>query len=84
MKEKLEQIRAEALSAFAESRTAQELDALRVKYLGKKGELTAVLKMMGKLSAEERPVIGQLANDVREALSSALEASQKALAQVAL
>ena len=84
MKEKLEQIRAEALSAFAESRTAQELDALRVKYLGKKGELTAVLKMMGKLSAEERPVIGQLANDVREALSSALEASQKALAQAAL
>ena len=84
MKEKLEQIRAEALSAFAESRTDQELDALRVKYLGKKGELTAVLKMMGKLSAEERPVIGQLANDVREALSSALEASQKALAQAAL
>ena len=84
MKEKLEQIRAEALSAFAESRTAQELDALRVKYLGKKGELTAVLKMRGKLSAEERPVIGQLANDVREALSSALEASQKALAQAAL
>ena len=51
------------------------LDALRVKYLGKKGELTAVLKQMGKLSAEERPVMGQLANDVRAALEAALEAA---------
>ena len=42
------------------------MENLRVKYLGKKGELTAVLKQMGKLTAEERPVIGQLANEVRE------------------
>ena len=66
MKEKLEQIRAEALAALAGAKDAQELDGLRVKYLGKKGELTAVLKMMGSLSAEERPVMGQLANEVRE------------------
>ena len=62
MKETLEQIRREALAALADAADAQALDALRVKYLGKKGELTAVLKQMGKLSAEERPVIGQLAH----------------------
>ena len=60
MKEQLAKIRSEALAAFAGAGSAQDLDALRVKYLGKKGELTAVLKQMGKLSAEERPVIGQL------------------------
>ena len=49
-------------------------------YLGKKGELTAVLKQMGKLSAEERPVMGQLANDVRAALEAAIEARSEALA----
>ena len=47
MKEKLEQIRREALAALSETKTAQDLDALRVKYLGKKGALTAVLKQMG-------------------------------------
>ena len=73
MKEKLEQIRQEALAALESAGTAAELDALRVKYLGKKGELTAVLKQMGSLSAEERPVIGQLANQVLAALEQALE-----------
>ena len=47
------------------TKAAAELDAPRVKYLGKKGELTAVLKLMGSLSAEERPVMGQMANEVR-------------------
>ena len=61
MKEQLAKIRAEALAAFSSAQTAAELDALRVQYLGKKGELTAVLKQMGRLSAEERPVMGQLA-----------------------
>ena len=73
MKEQLAKIRSEALEAFAGARSAQDLDALRVKYLGKKGELTAVLKQMGRLSAEERPVIGQLANEVRAALEASLE-----------
>ena len=50
-----------ALSALEAAGSAQELEALRVQYLGKKGELTAVLKMMGKLSPEERPQMGQLA-----------------------
>lgn len=63
MKETLEKIKAEALTAL-EAPSAQ-IEELRIKYLGKKGELTAVLRGMGKLSAEERPVIGQLANDIR-------------------
>ena len=61
MKEQLEIIRREALSALEQAADSQALEALRVKYLGKKGELTAVLKQMGKLSPEERPVMGQVA-----------------------
>ncbi len=75
MKEQLAKIRSEALAAFAQAESAAELDALRVQYLGKKGELTAVLKQMGKLSAEERPAMGQLANEVRAALEAAIEAA---------
>lgn len=84
MKEQLEKIRREALAALVETKAAQDLETLRVKYLGKKGELTAVLKQMGGLSAEERPVIGQLANEVREALSAALEQRQADLAGAVL
>ena len=73
MKQQLEAIRAAALDAIAETRAAEDLAALRVKYLGKKGELTAVLKQMGKLSAEERPVMGQMANAVRAAIEEKLE-----------
>ncbi len=73
MKEQLAKIRAEALSAFESAMDAAGLDALRIKYLGKKGELTAVLKQMGKLTAEERPAMGQLANDVRAALERRLQ-----------
>ena len=68
MKQELEAIRAKALEAIGGAEKAEDLEALRVQYLGKRGELTAVLKQMGKLSAEERPVIGQLANDVRAIL----------------
>ena len=84
MKETLEQIRREALAALSETKTAADLEALRVRYLGKKGELTALLKQMGRLSAEERPVMGQLANEVREALTEALARQQKALEAAAL
>ena len=72
MKEQLEAIRKGALDSIVGTKAAAELDSLRVKYLGKKGELTAVLKQMGKLSAEERPAMGQLANEVRAALEQAL------------
>ena len=65
MKQKLEEIRANAARELAEASDSQALESLRVKYLGKKGEVTAILKQMGKLSPEERPVIGQLANEVR-------------------
>ena len=84
MKEQLEKIKQEALAALAAARESSDLETLRVKYLGKKGELTAVLKQMGKLSAEERPVIGQLANDVRERLTAEIEAQKAKLEQVKL
>ncbi len=84
MKEQLESIRHSALEAIAATRTGAELEALRVKYLGKKGELTAVLKQMGKLSPEERPVMGQMANDVRAALEQAIEAQSAVLAEKAM
>ncbi len=78
MKEQLEAIRAGALAAIGAAGNTGELESLRVQYLGKKGELTALLKQMGKLSAEERPAMGALANEVRAALEAAIEeASQK-------
>ncbi len=84
MKEQLAKIRSEALTAFEQAADSAALDALRVQYLGKKGELTGVLKMMGKLSAEERPAMGQLANEVRAALEAALEAQAAKLEAAAL
>ncbi len=84
MKEQLAKIKEEALASFRSAADAARLNDLRVKYLGKKGELTAVLKQMGKLSAEERPVMGQLANDVRAALETALEDCSKKLEAAAL
>jgi len=84
MKEQLAKIRSEALAAFAAAPDSAALDALRVQYLGKKGELTGVLKMMGKLSAEERPAMGQLANEVRAALETAIEETSAKLAEAAL
>ena len=73
MRQQLENIRAAASAALEAAASAEDLEALRVQYLGKKGELTAVLKQMGKLSAEERPVMGQLANELRAKLESAIE-----------
>ena len=67
MKELLRELREKSLRAIAGTESAEALEALRIQYLGKKGELTAILKQMGKLSAEERPIIGQLANEVRAA-----------------
>ena len=68
MREQLESIKAQALSNIQNAADLAALDAVRVRVLGKKGELTAVLKQMGKLSAEERPVMGQMANPVRAEL----------------
>ena len=58
MKQQLENIENAAMTEASSSDSIKALDELRIKYLGKKGELTAILKQMGKLSAEERPVIG--------------------------
>ncbi len=73
MKEQLENMRANAEKEIAQAGSTQQLEALRVKYLGKKGELTTVLRGMGSLSTEERPVIGQMANAIREGLEQRLE-----------
>lgn len=69
----LQQIRQQAVEALAQAGDLKVLDDLRVKYLGKKGELTAILKQMGKLSAEERPKVGQLANEVRAGIEALIE-----------
>lgn len=81
MKDQLQTIQKQAADALAQVRERSELEALRVRFLGKKGELTAILKQMGRLSAEERPVMGQLANEVRakiEALIAACDSDLKA------
>ena len=84
MKEQLEAIRKQALEAVAGTQASADLEAVRVQYLGKKGQLTAVLKQMGKLSPEERPVMGQVANAVRADLEQAIEAQSAVLAEKAL
>lgn len=73
MKEQLEKIKAQAMQALESVSDLKLLDELRVKYLGKKGELTAVLRGMGALSPEERPKIGALANQVREQIEEKLQ-----------
>ena len=73
MKAQLEAIKVEALEAVAKAESAQDLENVRVSYLGKKSPLTAVLKNMGSLTPEERPVMGALGNSVREAITNALE-----------
>ena len=78
MKEQIEQIRKNALEEIGKAVDAKELDEVRVKYLGKKGELTAVLRGMGALSAEERPVIGSLVNSVRDELETSIEEKETA------
>ena len=82
MKEQLAQIKQQAVEALQQAQTPAQLEELRVRFLGKKCELTAVLKQMGKLSPEERPVMGQLANTVRAEIEEMLE-KQKAAAQAA-
>ncbi len=70
MKEQLSSIQQKALEEIKVASDIKTVDDLKVRLLGKKGELTAILKQMGKLSAEERPVIGQLANDVRQCIEN--------------
>ena len=85
MKELLQNIKKEALEQIAsESIDDAALEALRVKYLGKKGELTAVLRGMGKLTPEERPIVGQMANEVRAEIEAAITETKATLGAKAL
>ena len=79
MREKLAEIKKQALEALESETILKGLEDIRVQYLGKKGELTGVLRGMKDVSTEERPVIGQLANEVREVLEEVIEIKKKAL-----
>ncbi len=84
MKEQLEAIRKAAEQALLGAESQQKIEELRVRFLGKKGELTAILKQMGGLSAEERPVIGQLANEVRAYIENDIRLRMEQLKKEAL
>jgi len=79
MKEKLKAMKAKALRELDAAANLERVNEIRVKYFGKKGELTGILRGMGALSAEERPVIGQLANEVRESLEEEISGKTAAL-----
>ena len=77
MQNKLMQMQEAALKAIEEAKDASALQDIRVKYLGKKGELTTILKGMGALSKEERPVVGKMVNDVKKVVEDKLETVSK-------
>jgi phenylalanyl-tRNA synthetase alpha chain len=79
MREKLELIRNSAVEDLEKVSNSSDLENLRVKYLGKKGELTTILRGMGALTAEERPVIGKLANEVRESIEGLIDNAAKGI-----
>ena len=83
MKEKLDQIRQEALKQIADSDALDKLNDVRVAFLGKKGKLTAVLKGMKDVPAEERPLVGQLVNETRAAIEGFLEESRAKMEKIA-
>lgn len=84
MQERLRELQQEAIQKIEQSSNLKELNDIRVAYLGKKGPITEVLRGMGKLSAEERPVIGAMANEVREAIAEKLELKQNDLESAAV
>ena len=77
MKEKLQSIKDEALKAIEAADVPEKLNDVRVKFLGKKGELTAVLKSMKDVAPQERPKVGQLVNETRASIEKVLEESKK-------
>lgn len=83
MKQRLEEIKSAAIAAIDAAATMPEIEEIRVKYLGKKGELTAILKQMGSLSPEERPVMGQLVNEAKAAVEELLTAKTEELKKAA-
>ena len=83
MKEQLEKIKAEALKQIESSEALDRLNEIRVAYLGKKGELTSVLKSMKNVAPEDRPKVGQMVNEARELIEARLEETKAALARKA-
>lgn len=81
MKEKLQSIKDNALAQISASDSLEKLNEIRVAYLGKKGELTEVLKGMKDVAPEDRPVVGQLVNDTRTAIEEALESTKNQMAR---
>ncbi|MCR5142607.1 MAG: phenylalanine--tRNA ligase subunit alpha [Ruminococcus sp.] len=79
MTEQLKAIEAKAREELSKAGDLKALDDIRVRFLGKKGEITAILKQMGKLSPEERPVIGQLANKVRADIEASISSAQDSI-----
>ncbi len=77
MKEQIATIKENALKEIQSAKDAKALDDVRIKYLGKKGELTLILRSMGGLSKEERPIIGSLVNEVRDELEAKIEEGEK-------
>lgn len=84
MKDELLTLESEALKEINETDSSKELQNIQVSYLGRKGSITTVLRGMGKLSKEERPKVGQLANQVRESITKALEEKKTKLEEIAL
>ncbi len=84
MKELMQGLRAASIKAILDCDSAEMLETLRVKYLGKKGELTAILRQMGGLSAEERPLMGQLANQLRSDIEQAIDERKSSLSAALL
>ncbi len=73
MRDTLQKLKETAWREIAEAGDTKQLDQIRVKYLGKKGELTSLLRSMGSLSPEERPVVGKMVNELREELENLLK-----------
>ena len=84
MKELMQKLREASLQAVSQAPNMEMLEEMRVRYLGKKGELTGILRQMGKLSAEERPAMGQLANQLRGDIEAAIEARREILSKALL
>lgn len=81
MKEMIEKIRSDAKSLLADVKGIEELEALRIRFLGKKGEITSVLRGLGSVSPEERPVIGQYANEVRAKIEAEIALKKEELSK---
>ena len=84
MNEKIENLKKEAKESIEKLQNIQELQDLKVKYLGKKSELTAMLKGLGSISAEERPKVGSLVNEVRQEIEAKINEAEKVLKEKAM